>query len=451
MQINFRKAVCLLSIIMCSLAAFAQNGRQQLLLQSDVDNALTQMRNNSQIDADSAYRLISNYSQYPELKQTGYDYTYYYTDAVYGKIPLHVYIPGTYKNTQKTPCVLLLHGAVGRSHFSDIDSTGAGDDDVLFDELKAHNYIVVRPIADAHREFDWVVSRQGTGDTYSINHTFRVLVNIIVSLKMVLNIDDDKVFAMGHSDGSDGAVGLGVYSPDVFAGVIAYNSMLNNLFARDFYIRNIQNRPMYLVHSSLDNLRPMKLTRAIVDSLLKFDNDILYKEYIGYNHYDKHLDKDLPLACEYMKGISRNPFQSRANWETAHSDIYSSCDWLKVTGINKASPNAMWYAPFNIIASSTRQGQVIGYQYYNRLDKSAAVKAAYYNNVFSIQTSRVTEIELLISPIMVNLENPVTVIVNGKQVYNKKVKPDKIFLLDNFKINADRNAVWVNSISVKVE
>lgn len=358
---------------------------------------------------------------------------------------------GRIKGTQKTPCVLLLHGAVGGSHFSDIDSTGAGDDDVLFDELKVHNYIVVRPIADAHKEFDWVVSRQGTGDTYSINHTFRVLSNIIVSLKKVLNIDDAKVFAMGHSDGSDGAVGLGVYSPDVFAGVIAYNSMLNNIFARDFYIRNIQNRPMYLIHSSLDNLRPMKLTRTIVDSLSKFDNDILYKEYIGYNHYDKHLVKDLPLACEFMKGISRNPFHNRANWETAHSDIYNSCDWLKITGINKALPNATWYTPFTIIASHSRQGQVMEFPYYNDLDKSAVVKAAYNNNVFTIQTSRVTEIELLISPIMVNLENPVTVIINGKQVYNKKVKADKIFLLDNFKINADRDAVWVNSISVKVE
>jgi len=96
MQINLRKAVCLLSTIICSLAAFAQNGRQQLLLQSDVDKALTQMRNNSQIDADSVYRLASNWSRYPELKQTGYDYTYYYTDASFGKMPLHVYIPGSY-------------------------------------------------------------------------------------------------------------------------------------------------------------------------------------------------------------------------------------------------------------------------------------------------------------------------------------------------------------------
>ncbi len=437
--------------MVCTLAAFAQGGRQQLSLPNSFDSILAQIQNDQAIDADSAYRLVANWSHYPGLKQTAYDYIFFYNDPTYGKIPLHVYIPATYKSKRKNPCVLLLHGAVSRSHFSDINSTGADDDDVLFDILKARNYIVIRPIADAGKEFDWVKSKFETGDNYSINHTFQVLSDVIVSLKKVLNIDDAKVFAMGHSDGSDGAVGLGVYSPDAFAGVIAYNSMFNNLFARDFYVRNIQNRPMYVVHSSLDNLRPIKMTRTIIDSLLKFDSNILYKEYTGYNHYDKHLDKDLPSACEFMKGISRNPFQARVNWETAHSEIYNGCDWLKITGINKAMPNATWHAPFNITASFARQNKVVEYPYYARPDKSTIAKATCNNNVFTILASRVTEIELLISPVMINLENPVVVIVNGKQVYNQKIKADKDFILNNFKKSGDRDAVWVNSIRLKVE
>ena len=70
--------------------------------------------------------------------------------------------------------------------------------------------------------------------------------------------------------------------------------MMNNIFARNFYIRNILNSPLYIVHSDLDQLRRIATTRRVVDSLKQIGGNIIYKEYIGYQHYDKHLDKDLP-------------------------------------------------------------------------------------------------------------------------------------------------------------
>jgi hypothetical protein len=255
---------------------------------------------------------------------------------------------------------------------------------------------------------------------------------------------------MGHSDGSDGASGLAVYSPNAFAGIIAYNSMLNVLFAQDYFIRNIKNRRSYIVHSSLDNLRPIGTTRAIVDSLSKFGDNILYKEYTGYQHYDKHLDIDLPRACEFMEGVSRDPFRNSLYWETSNNNIYNSCDWLKITGIDTSFPPARWFHPFNT-PSVTKEGKVFDRPYYYNLNKSAAVKANYNNNVFNLKTSEVTEIELLISPVMVNLENDIIVIINNKQVYKGKVKANKAFLLNTFKNNMDRAALWVNSIKVKVE
>ena len=51
---------------------------------------------------------------------------------------------------------------------------------------------------------------------------------------------------------------------------------------------------------------------------------------------------------------------------------------------------------------------------------------------------------------MVNLEEPVIVILNGKQVFKGKVKTDKSFIIDGFKKTFDREALWVNSIKVKV-
>jgi len=367
---------------------------------------IDQIKENNQIDADSTYKLFSNWSAYPPVKATGKEYLYNYTDTLYGKIPLRIYIPASYQNTRKFPCVLMLHGAVGIGNFNDIDSLNKFDPDVLFATLKKQDYIIVRPVADPSKKFDWVVNRFGGRNGNSPNLTFRALTNILISLKKVLNIDDNKIFAFGHSDGSDGAIGLGVYNPDLFAGFVAYNSMLNGIFARDFYIRNIINSPLYLVHSDLDDLRPVQQTRVIVNELKKTGSNILYKEYIGYQHEDKHLNKDIPYVPRFISSVSRNPFKTQIFWETDKANLYNSCNWIKISDIDTSAVNAPWHTLLNFKSYDKKAKQFTEkFPYYYRLNKSAAVKATFNNNIFSIEASGVSGIELLISPVMVTWRN----------------------------------------------
>jgi predicted esterase len=411
-----------------------------------VDKIISQIGDNKAINADSAFKLFSNWSQYPVIEKTGIDYMYYYTDSVYGKIPLRVFIPRNYKNDIPNSCILLLHGAVGGVTFNDIDTVSKFDD-LLFSLLKNRTSIIIRPVADPDKKFDWVVDRSH-GNT---NLTFKVLADIMVSIKKVLNINDNKIFAFGHSDGSDGAVAMGVYSPNQFAGIIAYNSMLTELFAKDYYIRNIINRPLYDVHSDKDDLRPIQQNRAIMQELNKIDNDIIYKEYIGYQHYDKHLDKDIPYTDQFINANSRNPFKTRISWEASSANNYNSCDWLKITGVNAKLPPATWYQPLEISNYNKRTMKFeVNENYYTGLNPSAVIRASFNNNVFNIQTSRATALELMISPVMVNLEEPVVVVINGSQVFSGKVLASKQFITNEFLANFDKQALWVTSLKLKV-
>lgn len=411
------------------------------------DKIISWIESNNSIDADSTFKLFSYWSDYPNIEKTGYDYLYYYNDPLYGKMTLRVFIPRSYKKEIPNSCVLLLHGAVGAVKPGDID-TASKFDDLLFSLLKDRTSIIIRPIAYPDKKFDWVVDRFN-GNT---NLTFQVLSDIIISLKRVLNIDDNKVFAFGHSDGADGAVGMGVYEPDQFAGIIAYNSMLNLIFAKDYYIRNISNRPLYDVHSDLDDLRPIQQNRAIMQELTKIDSDIIYKEYIGYQHYDKHLNKDIPYTIQFMNANSRNPFKAHISWETSSAVKYNKCDWIKITGIDADLPAAPWYKPLKMYSYDKRIKQFKENEdYYNGLNPGAAIRANFGNNTFDIKTSRVTSIELMISPIMINLEEPVTIIINGSKVFSGRVLADKKFIINAFKENFDRQALWVNSIKLAVE
>jgi predicted esterase len=431
---------------------FSQSKTPELSSVNNNDKILKQIRSNTKIDADSTLKILNNWSNYSVIKETGHDYLFFYNHPEIGEIPMRVYIPSSYKASAKTGCVMFLHGAVGISHFKDVDSLFKFDSDVLINNLKAQNYIVIRPVGDREKKFNWAVNMySGRGGT-APNPTFKILTDILVSLKKVLNIDDNKVFAFGHSDGSDGAVGLGVFTPDQFAGIVAYNSMLTNIFSYDFYIRNIQNRPLYIVHSDLDDLRPIQQARIIIDSLKTVDNNILYKEYIGYQHEDKHLDKDVPFACIYMKGTSRNPFHTSVYWETLRGEIYNGCDWLKLTIVDTTAKAARWHTPLITKAYNKKNKTWLkDFDYYWGMKKSVATMATFNNNTFIIQTSGVKEVELLISPVMVNIEEPIIVMANGKQVFNGKIKADKDFLLDGFQKTLDRQALWVNSIKVRIE
>jgi predicted esterase len=451
MKFTAAKILLVTCILFAFANAFSQSKFPVLSLQDNSGTGLKQIKDNASINADSTYRLLSGWSHYQPIEKTGIEYIYYYTDSLFGKVPLRIYIPSSYKNTEKSGCILIPHGATGQGVFAGIDSLEIMDPAVIFATLKKQNCILVRPISDRDKHFDWAANKFGGRTGIAPNPTYKVLVNILISLKKILNIDDNKVFAFGHSDGSDGAISMAVYAPNQFAGVVAYNSMLNVIFGKDFYIRNIQNRPVYIVHSDLDDLRPIQQARVIINELTKIDSRLLYKEYMGYQHEDKHIDKDVPYATAFLNTESRNPYQNNVYWESNSHSPYNSCDWLKITSVDTTRNAPDWCQPLNFDTYNKKDKRwEKAWPYYFHLQKSGTVKASFNNNAFNIETSRVGEIELLISPVMVNLEEPVKVNINGKKVFEGKITADKTFLLNGFENTFDRQALWVNSIKLKV-
>jgi predicted esterase len=446
-----KKIADLFFIILFSSIAHAQYFDDNTINLSPVESTLQKMLQDPVINPDSVLTVLSNWDKYPSITATGKDYFYYYRDPLYGNIPLRVFIPPSYSNNQKTSLLLVLHGAVNASNFERAQTLAnsyqdyqPADGDIFFNYLSKQNFIIVRPFADPSKNFDWVANRLRE----SINPTFNTLVDIIWQLKKFLNIDDSKIFALGHSDGSDGAFSLDVYQPSTFAGFVCYNSLLTGIAVNNIYLKNTINRPIYIVHSDLDNLRPIEQAREIIKLLDNINTPFLYKEYPGYKHYDKHLIKDIPFAVNFLKGISRNPFPANIYWEMndAHND---ECDWIKITSFDTTQNASRWHKSYNTKGYNNLTKSFEDWDYYT-IGKSAAIKGHYENNQFTIETSRVKEFDVLVSNEMLNLEKPIQVIVNGKTLFDEKISADKSFLLGNFLKNFDRQALWVNKIHIKI-
>lgn len=448
---TMKKIFLFSSIILSITPSLAQ--LPELRLSNDVlNNKLTLWNKDSSISVDSIATMLAHWDDYPTIEKTGQDYLLLFNDIAFGEVPFKIFIPPNYKNTQTTPLLLMLHGAVGRSSFENAyRNNPAAEDDFFFQYFSKQGFIIVRPFGDVPRRFDWVANRfNSRNNNTQTNKTYNTLENVIFTLKKIVNIDDSKVFAFGFSDGADGAFALDMYKPSLFAGFVAYNSILTNIFTWDIYYKNTVNRPLYLIHSDNDEIRPVQQTRQVMKSLDSLQAPVLYKEYIGYRHFDNHLEKDLPYSSAYLHGLSRNCFPKSIYWET---DDYNNntCDWMRITQMDTTLDNAKWHKEMNVKSYNRDNGTIENMLYLGRLNQSAAVVGNCNNNIFDIQTSRVKELEILINPVMVNMDDPVTVNINGKEMFKGKVRADKTFMINNFAEKFDRQALWMASIKIKVK
>jgi predicted esterase len=94
--------------------------------------------------------------------------------------------------------------------------------------------------------------------------------------------------------------------------------------------------------------------------------------------------------------------------------------------------------------------EISRYLIFQRRNLSGMVRADYAANTFTIDTSCVGAFRLLVYGEMVNLDEPVTVMVNGRQVHSAKVKPDVRFLLASFLADRDRKALPVAELECRV-
>jgi len=125
-------------------------------------------------------------------------------------------------------------------------------------------------------------------------------------------------------------------------------------------------------------------------------------------------------------------------------------DWLELLEVDETRPRADWHK-LVIARNSKRTDQ--GEELTDPLvqnEKSGCVKAVYNANTFTLTTSRVSKVKLWIHPEMVQLDKPVRVVANGKEVFNKVVNYDSILMMNQFFESFDRRLVWVNAITIDV-
>ncbi|PIP11882.1 MAG: hypothetical protein COT45_03500 [bacterium (Candidatus Stahlbacteria) CG08_land_8_20_14_0_20_40_26] len=291
--------------------------------QEKVINTITALNPN----VEKAESLLKAGRKYPKDVPVGWNiYENLCIDGI--NRPYHIYIPEDYNPNKKYMVFFYLHGLVSRDELIPKDEF-IEKRSFWVDEAKKEEFIYVLPMGRAGATW-W--------NEIGAQHILKILENV----KRRYNIDENRVFLSGFSDGGSGAYYMALNYSTPFAGFISLNGHIGVAQAggNPIYLPNLYNRPLYIVNTGKDYLYPIDEVTPYIEKICQIAGEVTFKTYQEFGHLPPfgYRDKEKPLILEFMRNTEREPFSSRLKWETSSPDL-GRIDWLKIEKIEDISNN----------------------------------------------------------------------------------------------------------------
>lgn len=392
---------------------------------------IQKLATDKQVTDTALYRLLSNWNHYPVPKKKGIICEYTLRLDTHYTVPYLVYIPQNYNPALKTTLLIYYKGGwLSRNTIPSAYPKEIVKDNPTIDYLDDQNIIEIFPVLE---------SKLAIYGNYGYLH----LQQMITEVKKIFNIDDNKVFLSGFSDGGKTVYLAANLVPAAFACFYPINAPVVSAPQFPNYI----SRPLLSFVAEKDELTDPRsiLTKAAYTSALGADWRywLLPDRKHNYRSYQQEV---LPIMFADIKRRYRNPFPASIRYHKTYDyELFTGIDWIQMN-VNTTRPPSTYHQTDSVITFSS-DGEERRYLYG---EKTGQLHAMYLNNTFTINTSQVDTVTIYLSPVMVNLQLPVTVILNGKLVYHAVTGIDRAFMLDSFMQHFDREQLWVNKLVLSV-
>lgn len=231
----------------------------------------------------------------------------------------HLYIPEGYDPTKKYPVIFDLRGGIRAT----ITPEQLKPRRKLWGPFaKENGYFVVIPDGDADAVWWSDCGRKN-------------LLDVLETVKRNYNIDENRAYMSGFSDGASGAFCVGLSHPTKWAAFLPYSGHLAIARHAPFqaYPGNLAARPIRATNGGKDRLYPAAQVKEFyVDALKSAGVDIQWTEYPEAGHSLSYMEKEFPVSKEFMEKNPRKPFPSKINWSTSDLKL-GRVDWLEITEI----------------------------------------------------------------------------------------------------------------------
>ncbi|UCC81266.1 MAG: hypothetical protein JSW64_07900 [Candidatus Zixiibacteriota bacterium] len=248
--------------------------------------------------------------------------------------PYVIYVPSSYHPGAPTPMLVHLHGVVMRPKINPNPEEYIGNIALMAHADKL-GWLVLFPFGQK-------------GASWFDEVGMPNIMSLVRTAKVNFNIDDDRVYLSGLSDGASAAFLFAMTMPTDFAAFAALNgSMGAGSGEGDFstYAPNMANTHIYVTTANRDRYFPTAQMERTIAMAKKAGAKILYRKLIG-EHIPSIVDFEYSEMFDYLGQHPRNSSPDTIIWETAAAE-FGICNWLAIDEITIDEP-APWHIDHNV-------------------------------------------------------------------------------------------------------
>jgi pimeloyl-ACP methyl ester carboxylesterase len=328
-----------------------------------------------------------------------------------------VQLPADYDPSKPWPLLVTLHGA-----------NGNGTDWIrTWVRTAGTRYILVAPTTPRH--------------TWSARQGHYYVLTALREMTEKLNVDPDRIYLDGMSMGAGGTFRLAEHFPDHWAAIGPRCNVPDIRQKKDksyvtMLAENYRMVPTYWVVGAKDEKIPIEMARAAKVDLDAAKGELVYMEYPDGGH-DWSLEKD-EVVLEWYDKHTRVAYPEELVWKS-YEKIFARAWWVEVTKRTEPPPLIMVHLDMKGQESERR----------TELRPPAMVKAKRKGNVIEITTEEVKELRVYLDDAMVDLDKPVTIIVNGRKLHDGIVKRSLDTLIEDAHKRHDPSMLFSAAVDLK--
>lgn len=333
-----------------------------------------------------------------------------------------VMVPDGYDPERRYPVHVFLHGGIMRPP-PDPGERWWSNSERMVDSTR----IAVFPLG--WKDATWWGPHQATN-----------LRTISRELRRDFNVDENRFYLIGVSDGGTGTYFHAFRESTIWAAFLAYighPAVLDNPRADTdggLFVTNLTNRPLFIVNGEVDRLYPTAVVAPYVERFREAGIDVTFRPQAGGGHDMRWFPDEAVNIRTFIRQHPRDPLPDRVSWETERTDRYQRHHWLILTELGSVAGET-GFPPREVFPRRHRSGRV-------DLER--------HGNTVAASTHGVRRFTLLLSPDEFDFTQPVTVVTNGVTVFEDMIEMDVNVLLKWAAQDRDRTMLFGAELEIVV-
>jgi len=251
-------------------------------------------------------------------------------------------------------------------------------------------------------------------------------------MKRHFNVDEDRVYLAGDSDGGRGTYALIETEATTFAAAVPVIGAPGGVTR----FANLKNLPWFAINGVDDGLFKIDRVRASIKAMQASGFDLVFEAVEGHGHDPRLFLTYADRICDFFKAHPRDPFPPTIDWqvpEDAEAGFpANTMRWIRIEKTGARGGGEFDDPPASLLRRS--------------LPRIAALRK---DNRVDITTRGVERFSVLVSPEMFDLEQPIEIHTNGTLSHRGLVASDARVILEEARFH-DRKLLFVNRITVEV-